>query len=135
LDVGCGVGLSAIVASKLGAGRVIASDISPIALELVQASAVENGIDNMEFVQFDITSDEPLPEADVVLLGDVLYNKPLGRAVARRVKEASDRGSWVIVVSSCLLQCIYIKIAYHYCVCYGRLLLPVEMDSMHSSAH
>lgn len=31
---------------------------------------------------------------------DVLYNAPLGVAVANRVKEAADRGNWVIVVSA-----------------------------------
>ena len=41
----------------------------------------------------------PLPASDVCIFADVLYNKPLGRGVARRVHEAKQRGSWVIVGS------------------------------------
>ena len=38
LDAGCGVGLSSIVSSILGAKNVIALDISPVCLELGTSS-------------------------------------------------------------------------------------------------
>lgn len=99
LDVGCGVGLASVVCSILGAKTVIAADISPVALKLVNAAAREHKIDNIETMEFDVNSAEPLPEADVVLFGDVLYTPALGFAVARRVEEAERRGSWVVVGS------------------------------------
>ena len=49
------------------------------------------------FDLFDTT--QPLPPADVVVFADLLYNKPLGKGTARRVYEAYQRGSWVIVGS------------------------------------
>ena len=49
------------------------------------------------FDLFDIS--QPLPPADVVIFADLLYNKPLGKGTARRVYEAYQRGSWVIVGS------------------------------------
>ncbi len=43
LDVGTGSGLLAIAARKLGAGRVAANDIDPIAVEVARENAARNG--------------------------------------------------------------------------------------------
>ena len=43
LDLGCGTGLLAIGAAKLWRGRVIASDIDPVAVATTQANARANG--------------------------------------------------------------------------------------------
>ena len=99
LDAGCGVGLSAIVAGLLDARKVIAMDISKVCLELVQAAGRRHKLDNVDLCEFDLLSSEPLPEADVVLFGDVLYTPELGKAVARRVREAQARGSYVLLGS------------------------------------
>jgi ribosomal protein L11 methyltransferase len=44
LDYGCGSGILAIVAGKLGAGEVAATDIDPQALETTVANAALNGV-------------------------------------------------------------------------------------------
>jgi ribosomal protein L11 methyltransferase len=44
LDYGCGSGILAIAAKKLGAGRVVAIDIDPDALEVSSRNARENGV-------------------------------------------------------------------------------------------
>ena len=44
LDYGCGSGILAIVAGKLGAGEITATDIDPQALETTAANAAENGV-------------------------------------------------------------------------------------------
>jgi D-alanine--D-alanine ligase len=44
LDLGCGAGLLAIAAAKLGAGHVVATDIDPRALEATRQNALANGI-------------------------------------------------------------------------------------------
>jgi ribosomal protein L11 methyltransferase len=44
LDYGCGSGILAIVAGKLGAGEIVATDIDPQALETTTANASDNGI-------------------------------------------------------------------------------------------
>lgn len=43
LDLGCGSGILAIGAAKLGAKQVLALDIDPIAIEATRENAVENG--------------------------------------------------------------------------------------------
>jgi ribosomal protein L11 methyltransferase len=45
LDVGTGSGLLAIAARKLGAGRVVASDNDPVALEVASENAARNGVE------------------------------------------------------------------------------------------
>ena len=99
LDMGCGVGLASIVCSILGARKVIAADISPVALKLVTAAVIDHNISNIETLEFDVISSQLLPKADIILFGDILYNSPLGKAVAMRVKEVKDRGDWAIVVT------------------------------------
>jgi ribosomal protein L11 methyltransferase len=63
LDYGCGSGILAIVAGKLGAGEIAATDIDPQALETSVANAADNG------VVLDVTAPESLPPGafDLVL--------------------------------------------------------------------
>jgi len=44
LDYGCGSGILAIAAGKLGAGEIAATDIDPLALETTIANAAVNGV-------------------------------------------------------------------------------------------
>ncbi len=73
LDVGCGSGVLAIVAARLGFGPVTCVDVDPVAVETTVANARANGI-TVEARVLDAL-DEPLRAADVavanVLLGPV----------------------------------------------------------------
>jgi len=44
LDLGCGAGLLAIAAARLGAGHVVAADIDPRALEATRQNTLANGV-------------------------------------------------------------------------------------------
>ena len=44
LDYGCGSGILAIAAARLGAGSVVGVDIDPLAVEAAQANAQRNGV-------------------------------------------------------------------------------------------
>lgn len=63
LDYGCGSGILAVVAGKLGAGEIVATDIDPQALETSVANAADNG------VVLNVTAPESLPPGafDLVL--------------------------------------------------------------------
>lgn len=45
LDLGCGSGILAIAAARLGAGRVLAVDNDPIAVKTAQENVVVNGVE------------------------------------------------------------------------------------------
>ena len=95
IDVGAGSGLSAIAAAKAGARHVDASDIDAIAVTAIGLNAGANG------VSIAATSDDWLggapPPADIVLVGDLFYERPLAERVMTFVQAAAARGSLVLV--------------------------------------
>ena len=72
IDAGCGSGVLAIIAAKLGASKVYGVDAARDTVEIASVNAEANGVaDRTEFFEGDLF--EPLPEnvkADVVI-GDV----------------------------------------------------------------
>ena len=95
IDIGAGSGLSGIAAAKVGARHVDASDIDAIAVAAIGLNAGANG------VSVAATSDDWLgrapPPADVVLVGDLFYERPLAERVMVFVQAAAARGSLVLV--------------------------------------
>ncbi len=80
LDFGAGSGLVAIAAARAGAARVAAAEIDPIALEAAVLNAAANDV-KIEAIGHDIIGEEH--SWDVVLAGDMCYERPLaGRLIA-----------------------------------------------------
>ena len=65
VDFGCGSGILALAALKLGAKRVVAIDIDPQALQATQENARRNGVEDRLDVY--LPADQPTLEADVVM--------------------------------------------------------------------
>jgi ribosomal protein L11 methyltransferase len=65
LDIGCGSGVLAIAAARLGFAPVIGLDSDPHAVEAARANATANGL-VLEFERADARV-EPLPEVDVAV--------------------------------------------------------------------
>jgi ribosomal protein L11 methyltransferase len=65
LDAGCGSGVVAVAAVRLGYALVLALDVDPVAVEVARATARRNGVD-VEVRQADVLVDE-IGEADVVV--------------------------------------------------------------------
>lgn len=71
IDVGCGSGVLSFVAARLGAGRVIGSDLSAEAVEVARENAVRLGLqDTVEFRVGDLL-DPVRGEKANVIIGDV----------------------------------------------------------------
>jgi ribosomal protein L11 methyltransferase len=70
LDVGCGSGVLAVAAAKLGHEPVVAVDDDPDAVEATRANAAANGV-SVEVRQLDAFA-VPLPPADLALANIVL---------------------------------------------------------------
>jgi ribosomal protein L11 methyltransferase len=65
LDAGCGSGVVAVAASRLGYAPVLALDADPVAVQVARATARRNDVD-VEVRQADVLVDE-IGEADVVV--------------------------------------------------------------------
>lgn len=95
LDLGAGSGLSAIAAKRAGAASVLAADIDPYSLAAVRLNAAENGV-TVETTADDLLS--ALPGAfDVVLVGDLFYERELAARVLRYAEAAKANGALVLV--------------------------------------
>ena len=95
LDLGAGTGLVAFTAARLGC-RAVALDHDPFARAVITEAARLQKID-VEVADFDVASDIPMPQADLLVIADLLYEPELARAAARRVREALDRGTRAVV--------------------------------------
>jgi ribosomal protein L11 methyltransferase len=71
LDYGCGSGILAIAAAKLGAARIVAVDDDPIALEVTRDNAIANGVDLCAFAP------QALPQARYDLVVANILARPL----------------------------------------------------------
>lgn len=106
LDYGCGSGILAIVAGKLGAGEITATDIDPQALATTVANAADNG------VVLNVAAPESLPSGTFdlvlanILAGPLIELEPL---LAARVRTGGR-----IVLSGILeSQAAEVVTAYH----------------------
>jgi predicted nicotinamide N-methyase len=80
LDLGAGSGLVAVAAAMAGAASVVASEVDAYGRTAIGVNAEENGVGPVTVVG-DLLDAEPDPGIDVVLAGDVCYD----RAMTERV--------------------------------------------------
>lgn len=95
LDIACGSGLVGIAAAKAGAADVVCNDIDPYAEAAVALNAALNDV-RMAFLPGDLLGGE-LPEADLVLAGDICYEKPMTEAMLTCLGRAKRKGMGVFV--------------------------------------
>lgn len=66
LDLGCGTGILAIAAAKLGAQPVDGFDYDPAAVRVANRNARLNGFRRLRFTQDDVTTWKPVRQYDIV---------------------------------------------------------------------
>jgi len=96
LDLGSGSGISAIAAAKTGAARILAADIDALALAATKLNARANT------VSIETTSDDLLTSADwrrmeVVIIGDLFYERELADRVLAFIAAVKSSGSTVLI--------------------------------------
>jgi ribosomal protein L11 methyltransferase len=79
LDIGCGSGVLSLAASRLGFGPVVAIDNDPVAIDVIRANAVVNGVE-LDARVADATA-SALPRADVAVANILL--SPVTKVLAR----------------------------------------------------
>ncbi len=94
LDFGSGSGLVAIAAAKAGAARVLAADIDAFAAAAIAANASANDA-SIAVTTYDVIGrDDPW---DVILVGDMCYERPLAERLLDWLKARAAAGSRVLL--------------------------------------
>jgi predicted nicotinamide N-methyase len=95
LDVGAGGGLVAIAARLAGAAEVAAAEIDPLAWAAIQLNAELND------VALTVLAADPIgsaaPAADLVLVGDLWYERALAERLVPWLRGLAGRGAEVLV--------------------------------------
>jgi len=94
LDFAAGSGLSAIGAAKAGAAQVQAAEIDDYAIAAIALNARINGV-AIDLVRDDLVGVEP--RWDVVLAGDVCYERPMAERVIAWFRTLAGRGVAVLM--------------------------------------
>jgi predicted nicotinamide N-methyase len=85
LDFASGCGIAAIAAAKSGAARIIATEIDSFAVAALNLNAALNAV-TFEIMEGDVLA-EPPAAWDLILAGDVCYERPLATALSSRLVE------------------------------------------------
>ncbi len=95
LDFAAGCGIAAIAAAKVGARRVLAAEIDPLSTAATRVNAQLNEVE-VETTLEDLVG-QPMPEFDLILAGDVCYERPMAKAVTAWLEHAASRGAEVLL--------------------------------------
>ena len=94
LDFAAGSGLSAIGAAKAGAAEVHAAEIDDFAIAAIALNARINGV-AIDLVRDDLIGVEP--RWDVVLAGDVCYERPMAERIIGWFRALAGRGVAILM--------------------------------------
>jgi predicted nicotinamide N-methyase len=94
LDLGAGGAIEAIAALRAGAASALAADIDRIATAAALLNAGLNGV-RLEATSADLLGTDV--DADVILAGDVFYERDLAERALRWLREAAGRGAFVLI--------------------------------------
>ena len=95
LDLGAGGGIAAIAAMKAGAAQATANDIDVLALAAIALNAAANKV-AVDVLDRDLL-DDPARGWDVILAGDLCYEKPMAGRVMGWLRAAASRGTTVLL--------------------------------------
>ena len=95
IDFASGSGIVGIAAMKAGAASVLAADIDVFCGAALALNAQANGVE-IDFTDTDLL-DAPPPPADVILAGDICYEKPLAEKVMAWLAAGRAAGATVLI--------------------------------------
>jgi predicted nicotinamide N-methyase len=95
IDFASGSGLVAIAAMRAGAASVLAADIDVFCEAAIGLNAAANGVE-IAFTETDLLDTSP-PPADVLLAGDICYERPMAEAVMAWLSLGRTAGATVLI--------------------------------------
>jgi predicted nicotinamide N-methyase len=96
IDFASGSGIVAIAAMKAGAAEALAADVDPFCGAALAVNAEANGV-AVGFTEVDLLDAPPPPWAEVILAGDICYEKPLAERVMAWLAAARAQGAAVLI--------------------------------------
>ncbi|MBL8772476.1 MAG: methyltransferase [Phenylobacterium sp.] len=96
IDFASGSGIVGIAAARAGAARVLAADIDAFCGAALALNAEANGV-ACAFTDADLLDASPPAWAEVILAGDICYEKPLAERVMAWLGEARAAGAEVLI--------------------------------------
>ena len=94
-DFAAGSGIVAIAAMKAGAASALAADIDGFCEAAVALNAAANGV-TVDFTDADLLDAAP-PAVDIILAGDICYERPLAERVMAWLLAARAAGTQVLI--------------------------------------
>ena len=95
IDFASGSGLVAIAAMRAGAASVLAADIDVFCEAAIGVNADVNGV-AIDFTEVNLLGAPP-PTADVLLAGDICYERPMAEAVMAWLAQGRAAGATVLI--------------------------------------
>lgn len=95
LDIGTGAGLVGIAAGKAGAAKAAAVDVDPWAVAATELNVAVNGV-TLDVSCTDLL-DGPPPTTDIILAGDLFYERRLAGHATRFLDRSVEAGIEVLV--------------------------------------
>lgn len=95
VDFACGGGIAGIAAARAGAASVLGADVDDFCGAAVALNAEANGVE-AGFTAADLL-EAPPPEAEVILAGDIFYERPLAERVRAWLASAHAAGARVLI--------------------------------------
>ncbi len=95
LDLASGSGIVAMAAAKAGARTVTANDVDPLSLTAIGLNAGHNGV-SLDTNCGDLTLAAPSDQWEVILAGDVFYERTMATGIATWLSLAAASGNLVL---------------------------------------
>jgi predicted nicotinamide N-methyase len=96
LDFACGSGIVAVAAMKAGARLALAADVDAFCGAAVSLNAEANAVE-VGFTDRDLLDEAPPAWAELILAGDICYEKPLAERVMAWLRTARAGGRTVLI--------------------------------------
>ena len=96
IDFASGSGIVGIAAARAGAARILAADIDGYCGEALSLNAQANGV-LVGYTDADLLDAAPPVWAEVILAGDICYEKPLAERVLAWLGAARANGATVLI--------------------------------------
>ncbi len=127
LDLGAGGGVASLAAARAGAAEVVANDQDPWALATARLAADRQSLELTPLLA-DLTAEPATVEAfDVVLCGDLAYERRVAPRIRRLNERARDAGARVLVADA---GRAYFDATGMRCIAEHTMAVPVDLEGV-----